>query len=1266
MKSHLKRAYKNLALILIVVFLFNAMPITASELNVDEPETVAATQVAETSLDNSVIPEDVIEIPHKVESEPAVDASLPNVNEQVGETLESPSIEVEPIESVAPVPDVEPIEDIETETPVMENDENVSETPAKDENGASKQDKEEGDAASIELETNNEVQSSDIGLFAIGSPGEYEIDTSAIALDVILQGTSINDHTVPVKLWVGKEGGTKYVYLAVKSTHDIQYITLQGKTVNRTDTTNFHEYNPWVSIIIDGVEYQPDDLNGSTNKSHWTVVRYSFDIIDLEDDLQYDFFIKGIGGGHDVGGTFIVNPPKVEAKVTKSWVGGSTVEAYAKVQLYRKSVNMVERQPVGNPVELTPATPSYTWSDLPKTDALGYLYTYTISEIESGGGYTPVNPDGEPVAGETFSWKLTNVYKATGNWVPMVSKALNAGGRTLEADEFSFQLKQGDIVLQTKTNAADGSVTFDALNYTQADIGKTYTYTISEVAGSEGGMTYDPMVVTITVTVVDAGGGVLTVTPEYPEDKEFNNTYIAKGSWTPEVTKALDAGGRLLEADEFEFELIDADGDVIDTAKNAADGSVTFAAIGYTQADIGKTYTYTIKEVVGSEGGMTYDPMVVTITVTVVDAGNGILTVTPTYPEDIEFNNSYVATGEWMPEVDKVLAGRTLKDGEFTFELQTGDGELLQTVANDADGKVTFDAIAYDQDDIGKEFTYKILEVIPVEGDDAHEDGMTYDSMVIEIKVMVADAGNGELEVTPTYPEDSVFNNEYAAEGSIVLKVQKILTGRDIKAEEFEFQLRDEEENVLQTMANARDGLVAFDYIQYNQDDIGKTFTYSIVEVAGSENGMTYAENLVTVTVLVEDAGDGELKLTVTYDAEVFNDDELAVFENTYEAVGYFDLEGMKVLEGRDLVEGEFEFELLDADDNILQTVKNDAEGKIVFDTISFDQDSINKKIAFAVREKAGTNGNIVYDATVIEFELEVKDLGNGALEITAVEPFEIEFNNEWQLKDISAKKIWVGAEGEVPVVWFKLQRTVEGEDAVDVPDAEIMKLDGVTEVTWTGLEVFDVDGNEYVYSVVEVDADGEPAVPMYYEKVENGLEVTNTFVIPDPVMIDPQIQKNVVGEGAPPLAGFKFELKAITENAPLPEGSMEGIKVVVKLGAGTAEFGEITFTEPGVYVYEVRELKGDDTRFAYDTTVYVMTVTVTREGNALVAATEFTPQGGETAVEALVFTNKFTAPPPPPGVPKTGETAPLVVLPIILLLAAGVLIIVRRKHEKS
>ena len=144
-------------------------------------------------------------------------------------------------------------------------------------------------------------------------------------------------------------------------------------------------------------------------------------------------------------------------------------------------------------------------------------------------------------------------------------------------------------------------------------------------------MTYDPLVVEITVTVTDAGNGELSVTPVYPEDTEFNNSYAASGNWTPIVSKALSAGGRELEAGEFTFNLLDSEGNILQTKTNAADGSVTFDPIHYTQADIGQTYTYTIVEVAGDEDGMTYDPMVVEITVTVTDAGNGELSVIPVY-----------------------------------------------------------------------------------------------------------------------------------------------------------------------------------------------------------------------------------------------------------------------------------------------------------------------------------------------------------------------------------------------------------------------------------------------------------------------------------------------------------------------------------------------------------------------------------------------------------------------------------------------------------
>ncbi len=272
-------------------------------------------------------------------------------------------------------------------------------------------------------------------------------------------------------------------------------------------------------------------------------------------------------------------------------------------------------------------------------------------------------------------------------------------GRALTEGEFSFELKnvtdpENPVVVQTGvTNAADGSVTFDAIEYTQDDIGKTYKYTIVEVAGAEGGMTYDPMEVEVTVTVTDAGNGELTVTPTYPEDTEFNNKYEAGDSWTPEVTKVL-LGSTLTEG-EFSFELknvTDPENPVVvqTGVTNAADGSVTFDPISYTQDDIGKTYTYTIVEVAGSEIGMSYDKMIVTVTVTVADAGNGKLAVTPEYPEDTEFNNTYTSP-KTSVQVTKVWDDEDDKDGSrpksITVQLLADGVDTGKTLVLTADNK---------------------------------------------------------------------------------------------------------------------------------------------------------------------------------------------------------------------------------------------------------------------------------------------------------------------------------------------------------------------------------------------------------------------------------------------------------------------------------------------------------------------------------------------------------------------------------------------------
>ncbi len=195
--------------------------------------------------------------------------------------------------------------------------------------------------------------------------------------------------------------------------------------------------------------------------------------------------------------------------------------------------------------------------------------------------------------------------------------------------------------LQTQTNDRNGHVAFDPIRYTAADIGRTFTYTVTEIPGIEAGMAYDPMVMTVTVVVADRGGA-LSALVFYPADMEFNNTYRAVTELLLEAGKELQ--GRALKYGEFTFELIRLQGGeeaLMAATMNGRAGEITFGPLQYTQKDAGKSFTYLIREVPGSEAGMAYDPLELRIIVTVRDLGNGMLQAAAQYPADTVFSNIY-------------------------------------------------------------------------------------------------------------------------------------------------------------------------------------------------------------------------------------------------------------------------------------------------------------------------------------------------------------------------------------------------------------------------------------------------------------------------------------------------------------------------------------------------------------------------------------------------------------------------------------------------
>ncbi|HHX30385.1 MAG TPA: VWA domain-containing protein, partial [Clostridiaceae bacterium] len=694
-------------------------------------------------------------------------------------------------------------------------------------------------------------------------------------------------------------------------------------------------------------------------------------------------------------------------------------------------------------------------------DPLEIIYTVTVTDNKDGSLNVAYS-----VPADT---EFNNFYMASGSFTPQVTKAL--AGRPLENGEFSFQLRDGDgTLLQTVSNLAGGQVIFSAIPYTQADIGRTFTYTIKEVVPTvgENGMTYDPLVVTIQVQVTDAGNGELAITPVYSADTEFNNVYVAEGSFQPTVRKVL--AGRELAAGEFTFAL-KRNGTVLQTKTNAADGTVTFDPILYTQDDIGQTYAYTIVEVVpGSpETGMSYDALVVTITVDIADAGHGALTVTPHYPADTEFDNAYAASGSWNPQVTKKLEGRVLKNGEFSFLLKDVGGNVLQTKTNTAGGQVIFDAVSYSQADIGKTFTYTIEEVVPA----TPESGMTYDPMILTVTVQVTDVGNGQLAITPGYPADTEFNNVYTAQGSFTPTVRKVLAGRVLAAGEFTFALK-RNGTVLQTKTNAADGTVTFDPIPYGQDDIGQTYTYTIVEVVpGSpETGMTYDALVVTITVDIEDAGGGLLTVTPHYPADT-------EFNNAFTASGSWTPQVTKTLEGRTLKNGEFSFQLKDEDGNVLQTKTNAAGGQVVFDAVNYSQADIGKTFTYTIEEvvPATPENGMIYDPMILTVTVQVTDAGNGQLAITPVYPADTEFNNVYAAQGSFTpivRKVLAGRELAAGEFTFALKRNGT------VLQTKTNAADGT--VTFDPIHYTQDDiGQTYAYTIIEL-VPGSPETGMTYD----------------------------------------------------------------------------------------------------------------------------------------------------------------------------------------
>lgn len=503
--------------------------------------------------------------------------------------------------------------------------------------------------------------------------------------------------------------------------------------------------------------------------------------------------------------------PKTKVTAKKVWVGGQeTVRPTVYFKLYRTPEGGAIEEVVGVSQKEVPKTDgTVEWTDLPATDEHGVKYTYSVMEVDEDGNLI-VDPIDGYTPSQTAGLTVTNTYSTSQTKADIKVKKELTGGRPtpLQNEEFEFILKDknGQEVKRAK-NDANGDVVFKDIPFTQEG---HYQYTIVEANAGQtiDGVTHDARTVRVTVHVYDNGKGQLVAWVENFDISSvaipladfassalgsalvppisgaintitdagiqtFVNTYKATNAKAVlEVTKQLTGRATGAQENEFEFTLTDQAGNV-ETKKNDAAGKVKFDELTFDEAG---TYTYTIKEVKAgtTENGITYDSKIVTAKVTVTDDGHGKLTAVVDYSSDPTFTNVYTPAGATTVTLGakKVLEGKALEAGKYSFVLKKEDGSVVETVTNAADGSVTFAPISYDESQVGTH-KYTISEV---EGD---ETGITYDKTVQEVEVKVEKVSATELKATASKEaKDLVFKNVYTPAKTEV-RVNKIWKDAD-------------------------------------------------------------------------------------------------------------------------------------------------------------------------------------------------------------------------------------------------------------------------------------------------------------------------------------------------------------------------------------------------------------------------------------------------------------------------------------------------------
>ena len=600
------------------------------------------------------------------------------------------------------------------------------------------------------------------------------------------------------------------------------------------------------------------------------------------------------------------------------------------------------------------------------------------------------------------------------------------------------------------------------------------------------------------------------------------------------LTKVLE-GRDWTDEDKFEFGLTSEDNAPMPRSTTAfatkGHADISFGEIAYDKPG---TYVYKVSEKHAGTtvDGIAYSKNVAEFTVTVTPNAKGKLeaSVKKTSGE-VEFKNTYAAdpvesSVTSQIAVAKSLTGRDLTADEFSFELREikgEDSELIETVKNDAEGNVAFNAIKYTE--IGQH-TYTLHEVAGNAG------GIAYDDTVYTIVTTISDNGKGQLVATHKLQgaEDVKkieFKNSYnvTPKSSSVtdkIKATKVLAGRDLKASEFSFELV-EGDKVVATGKNAAGGKITMSEITYNEP--GK-HTYTLREVKGgtTSKGIAYSDAKFTIETTITDNGDGTLKAE-----HVLKDAKTAEFKNSYnltptESSVTDQVKATKSLTGRDLKDGEFSFELVEGegeDAKVVATGTNNAEGNITMNAVKYDKPG---KHTYTLREVNGgtTSKGITYGDAKYTIETTITDKGDGTLKAEHVlkDATAATFKNTYSVTPLDAE------------LDFDLSKAIDGRD-------------------WT-------DSDEFSFTITA--AEGTP--------------------LPDPA--------------------------TVTVN-----------KHDAKDGIAAVKFGKIRYTAAGTYTYEIRENAGNAAGMAYDGHVATAEVTVTEDGEGKLTANVTKKENGR-------FTNTY------------------------------------------